>query len=90
MNHKASRFDLQAAVKGCTFDDVLFSPKLCVLERRDPSRIDLSCPLTARITLARPFLSANMDTVTRAPRSSAAVVRETLIRRLAGDADLRG
>ena len=60
-------FDLQAAVEGCTFDDVLFSPKLGVLERRDPSRIDLSCPLTARITLARPFLSANMDTVTRAP-----------------------
>ena len=63
----ADRFDLQAAVKGCTFDDVLFSPKLGVLERRDPNRIDLSCPLTAAITLARPFLSANMDTVTRAP-----------------------
>ena len=63
----AVRFDLQAAVEGCTFDDVLFSPKLGVLERRDPSRIDLSCPLTTRITLARPFLSANMDTVTRAP-----------------------
>jgi IMP dehydrogenase len=63
----ADDFDLQAAVKGCTFDDVLFSPRLGVLERRDPSRIDLSCPLTAGITLARPFLSANMDTVTRAP-----------------------
>ena len=60
-------FDLRAAVEGCTFDDVLFSPKFGILERRDPSRMDLSCPLTARITLARPFLSANMDTVTRAP-----------------------
>ena len=60
-------FDLRTAVEGCTFDDVLFSPKLGVLERRDPSRIDLSCHLTARITLARPFLSANMDTVTRSP-----------------------
>ena len=63
----ASGFDLRAAVEGCTFDDVLFSPKLGVLERRDPSHIDLSSPLTARITLARPFLSANMDTVTRSP-----------------------
>ena len=63
----ARGFDLRAAVEGCTFDDVLFSPKLGVLERRDPSRIDLSSPLTARITLARPFLSANMDTVTRSP-----------------------
>ena len=61
------RFDLRAAVAGRTFDDFLFSPQLGVLERRDPARIDLSCPLTARITLARPFLSANMDTVTRGP-----------------------
>ena len=63
----AGGFDLHAAIEGCTFDDVLFSPKLGVLERRDPSRIDLSSPLTARITLARPFLSANMDTITRSP-----------------------
>ena len=63
----AGGFDLHAAIEGCTFDDVLFSPKLGVLERRDPSRIDLSSPLTARITLARPFLSANMDIITRSP-----------------------
>lgn len=60
-------FDLRAAVEGCTFDDILFSPKLGILERRDPISIDLSCSLTSQITLARPFLSANMDTVTRAP-----------------------
>ena len=60
-------FDLRATVEGCTFDDVLFSPQFGVLEHRDPTVTDLSSPLTARITLARPFLSANMDTVTRAP-----------------------
>ena len=35
--------------------------------RRDPSVIDLSCRLSRRITLNRPIVSANMDTVTRAP-----------------------
>ena len=38
-------------MRGCTFDDFLFSPQRSVLERRDPAGIDLS---------------ANMDTVTRA------------------------
>jgi IMP dehydrogenase len=38
-----------------------------VLVRRDPAAIDLSCRLSRRITLNRPIVSANMDTVTRAP-----------------------
>jgi IMP dehydrogenase len=54
-------------VRGCTFDDFLYAPQFSVLERRDPNRIDLSCRLTEHITLARPIVSANMDTVTRAP-----------------------
>ena len=58
---------LRTVVHGCTFDDFLFSPQLGVLARRDPSRVDLSCALTHQIQLSRPFVSANMDTVTRAP-----------------------
>ena len=54
-------------VRGCTFDDFLFAPQRSVLPRRDPSAIDLSCKLSRRITLKRPIVSANMDTVTRAP-----------------------
>jgi IMP dehydrogenase len=38
-----------------------------VLPRRDPAVIDLSCRLSRNITLKRPIVSANMDTVTRAP-----------------------
>jgi IMP dehydrogenase len=53
-------------VRGCTFDDVLFTPQFSVLERRDPSSIDLSCSLSQHLTLRRPVVSANMDTVTRA------------------------
>ncbi len=53
-------------VRGCTFDDVLFTPQCSVLERRDPSSIDLSCRLSQHLTLRRPVVSANMDTVTRA------------------------
>src|SRR3954464_15095863 len=56
-----------ALVRGCTFDDFILSPQRSVLARRDPSAIDLSCKLTRRITLKRPIVSANMDTVTRAP-----------------------
>jgi IMP dehydrogenase len=59
--------NLLAAVHGCTFDDFLFTPQLSVLERRDPSRIDLSSRLSEHLTLKRPIVSANMDTVTRAP-----------------------
>jgi IMP dehydrogenase len=53
-------------VRGCTFDDFLFTPQYSVIERRDPSAIDLSCRLTEHLTLQRPIVSANMDTITRA------------------------
>ena len=53
--------------RGCTFDDFILSPQFSVLPRRDPAVIDLSCRLSRRITLKRPIVSANMDTVTRAP-----------------------
>lgn len=56
---------LASLVRGCTFDDLLFAPQFSVLERRDPSRIDLSCRFSERLTLQRPLVSANMDTVTR-------------------------
>src|SRR6201988_3314321 len=55
------------SVRGCTFDDYILAPKLSVLVRRDPAAIDLSGRLSRRITLKRPIVSANMDTVTRAP-----------------------
>src|SRR4051794_15770587 len=58
---------LLAAVRGCTFDDFLFTPQFSVLERRDPRTIDLSARVSRRIVLKRPIVSANMDTVTRAP-----------------------
>jgi IMP dehydrogenase len=54
-------------VRGCTFDDFILSPQRSVLGRRDPSVIDLSSRVSRRITLKRPIVSANMDTVTRAP-----------------------
>jgi len=54
-------------VRGCTFDDFLLRPQHSVLERRDPATIDLSCRFSQHITLKRPIVSANMDTVTRAP-----------------------
>jgi IMP dehydrogenase len=53
--------------RGCTFDDFILAPQRSVLARRDPRLIDLSCRLSRRITLKRPIVSANMDTVTRAP-----------------------
>ena len=52
---------------GCTFDDFILAPQRSVIVRRDPTLIDLSCRLSRRITLNRPIVSANMDTVTRAP-----------------------
>src|SRR6476659_634015 len=54
-------------VHGCTFDDFILAPQHSVLARRDPAAIDLSCRLSRRIRLERPIVSANMDTVTRAP-----------------------
>lgn len=58
---------LADAVRGATFDDFLLRPQFGVIERRDPSAIDLSCRFSAHIALKRPLVSANMDTVTRAP-----------------------
>src|SRR5262249_27725182 len=58
---------LRDLVRGCTFDDFLLTPQESVLERRDPTRIDLASRLSAHIVLKRPIVSANMDTVTRAP-----------------------
>src|SRR5918999_5546351 len=58
--------DLLDFVRGRTFDDFLFTPQYSVLERRDPSAIDLSCRLSEHLTLKRPIVSANMDTITRA------------------------
>ncbi len=52
-------------VRGCTFDDFLFAPRCGVLPRRDPSSVDLSSQLSEHLTLKRPVVSANMDTVTR-------------------------
>jgi len=64
----ASGFDALAdLVRGATFDDFLLRPQYSVIERRDPSTIDLSCRFSTHITLKRPLVSANMDTVTRAP-----------------------
>src|SRR5215831_1671786 len=54
-------------VRGCTFDDFLLTPQRSVVARRDPSAIDLSCRVSRHIPLKRPIVSANMDTVTRAP-----------------------
>jgi IMP dehydrogenase len=58
--------DLLALVRGCTFDDFLFTPQFSVIDRRDPSTIDLSCRFSEHLELKRPIVSANMDTVTRA------------------------
>src|SRR5919198_326811 len=58
--------DLLQFVRGCTFDDFLLTPQLGVVPSRDPSVIDLTTQLTSRVTLRRPIVSANMDTVTRA------------------------
>ena len=58
--------DLRQLVRGCTFDDVLFTPQYSVVERRDPATIDLSSRLSKHLILKRPIVSANMDTITRA------------------------
>ena len=58
--------DLLELVRGCTFDDFLLTPQCGVLPRRDPEKVDLSARVTEHLTLKRPILSANMDTVTRA------------------------
>src|SRR5689334_1720409 len=58
---------VSALMRGCTFDDFLLTPQRSVVARRDPAAIDLSCRLSQGIALKRPIVSANMDTVTRAP-----------------------
>ena len=58
--------NLLDAVRGCTFDDFLFTPQRGVLPSRDPGAVDLSARLSEHLTLKRPIVSANMDTVTRA------------------------
>lgn len=58
--------NLLEVVRGCTFDDFLFVPQCGVLARRDPNRVDLSTRFSEHITLKRPVVSANMDTITRA------------------------
>lgn len=58
--------DLLAFVRGCTFDDFLLTPQCGILPRRDPNSVDLSARFSRHLTLRRPIVSANMDTVTRA------------------------
>lgn len=58
--------DLLGMVRGCTFDDFLLAPQFSVILRRDPDAIDLQAPFSQHLTLNRPLVSANMDTVTRA------------------------
>lgn len=57
--------DLLSLVRGCTFDDFLYTPQYSVVERRDPNTIDLTSRLSHHLTLKRPIVSANMDTITR-------------------------
>ncbi len=66
--------DLLELVRGCTFDDFLLTPQLGVLPSRNPDTIDLSTRFSRHLTLKRPIVSANMDTVTRA--AMAAVLAE--------------
>jgi len=58
--------DLLEAVRGCTFDDFLLAPQCGIVLRRDPDAIDLRMPFSRQLTLNRPLVSANMDTITRA------------------------
>ncbi|PSH04196.1 MAG: IMP dehydrogenase [Acidobacteria bacterium] len=58
--------DLLEFVRGCTFEDFLFTPQCGIVARRDPGRIDLSARFSEHITIKRPLVSANMDTITRA------------------------
>ena len=57
--------DLLQLVRGCTFDDFLLAPHYGLLPRRDPNVVDLSARFSEHLTLKRPLVSANMDTVTR-------------------------
>ncbi len=57
---------LSDLARGCTFDDFLLTPQLGVVPSRNPAAIDLSTRFSEHLTLSRPIVSANMDTVTRA------------------------
>ena len=57
----ASGFDaLGDLVRGATFDDFLLRPQFSVIERRDPSVIDLSCRFSTHITLKRPLAAVDV------------------------------
>jgi len=55
--------------EGLTFDDVLLVPKRSSVVSR--SAVTTGAPLTRRLNLAIPIISANMDTVTEAPMAIA-------------------
>ncbi len=55
-------------VRGCTFDDFILSPQHSVLDApRSGGHRSVAASSPGGITLKRPIVSANMDTVTRAP-----------------------
>src|SRR5262245_14759372 len=58
--------DLLELVRGCTFDDFLLTPQRGLVPRRDPAVIDLTSQVSQHLSLRRPLVSANMDTITRA------------------------
>src|ERR1700724_3112227 len=62
--------DLLEVVRGCTFDDFLLTPRFGVVPSRDPAVIDLTTRFTTGITIRRPIVAANMDTITRADMSA--------------------
>lgn len=63
---EGTSMDLLQFVRGCTFDDFLLAPQYGVLPRRDANAIDLATAFSQHLTLNRPLVAANMDTVTRA------------------------
>ena len=54
--------------KAYTFDDVLLVPRRSSVASR--SAVTTSAPLTRRLSLSIPIISANMDTVTEAPMAA--------------------
>ena len=62
-------FGAPFAALGLTFDDVLLVPKRSSVGSR--TAVTTGAPLTRRLNLAIPIISANMDTVTEAPMAIA-------------------